>query len=377
MTLDFETAGIDIQIAGATEIASDRFTPEVNFVDLHLDFPVSFEPYEMGLTPFMRAVERIGYESIRIHAMRVQYLNEVHEFSKEIKAIFTLYANEKYELFREKVMAFLGTDMPCETQLDRNRALYYAIEKAFFPFSEPLKNVGAVHTIIEELMGLEQKDAETLANFINEVVSSGFLRNVQRDCLELYPRIIDIELMLRPALFLDFDRHYEHQAVPYRVSAHEFNDAKDLFKDITEVISRLMILVAGINNLKKRASHNAFAPGKDVPKDLNDFANFPLGRKLSHIDDSWYHIDKAVLDNHLRNSVAHYKAEYNEITQEINYYPKQEGIKQEQGESIYFLDFSRKVLEAFRELHRLNHFTKTLFVYYYMRVLGVKGTPHC
>lgn len=168
MTLDFETAGIDIQIAGATEIACDRFTPEVNFVDLHLDFPVSFEPYEMGLTPFMRAVERVGYESIRIHAMRVQYLNEVHEVSKEIKAIFTLYANEKYELFREKVMAFLGTDMPCETQLDRNRALYYAIEKAFFPFSEPPKNVGAVDTIIEELMGLEQKDAGTLASFINQ-----------------------------------------------------------------------------------------------------------------------------------------------------------------------------------------------------------------
>jgi hypothetical protein len=29
---------------------------QMPFVDLHLDFPVTFEPYVMGMTPFMKAV---------------------------------------------------------------------------------------------------------------------------------------------------------------------------------------------------------------------------------------------------------------------------------------------------------------------------------
>jgi hypothetical protein len=82
-------------------------------------------------------------------------------------------------------------------------------------------------------------------------------------------------VMVPSALFLDFNRHYTRQVVLYRVSAHEFKDAKDLFKDITEFISRLVVLIAGINNLKHRALHDAFASEKGTPKDLNDFANAP------------------------------------------------------------------------------------------------------
>ena len=198
MIPDFEAVDIDIQIIGATQIDDSRFSPDVNFVDLHLDFPVSFEPYQMGLTPFMRSAMRIDHNSIQIHLMNMNYLNEVHKASKEIKTVFTLYANNRNDLFREKVMAFLGLDIPCETQLDRNRALYLAIEKAFFPFSEPSKNLDVVVAITQELIELEKENGDALTNFMNKIISSGFLRNVQKDCLEIYPRIIDIELMLRP-----------------------------------------------------------------------------------------------------------------------------------------------------------------------------------
>ena len=375
MIPDFENIGIDIQTSGATRIETDKFEAGVNFVDLHLDFPVSFGEYVMGLTPFMSASMRIGHAAMHMHAMRVNYLNDVYEHAKEIKEIFTLYANKKHKIFKEKVLKFLRTSMACETQLDRNRALYFAIEKAFFPFSEPERNVDAVELFTRELMDLERSNKDSLVEFMNEIVSNGFLKNVQTDCLEIYPRIIDIELMLRPALFLDFDHSYDGHQVPYRVSAHEFLDAKDLYKDIAEIISRALVLVAGINNLKKRSSHNVFLESPGVPQNLNKFANFPLGRKLDFIDDSWYAFEGNVLDNQLRNSVAHYKAEYNEVTQEIVYYPKQEGMKQERSESMFFLDFSRRILWAFRELHRLNHLTKCLFVYYYLRIAGEKGTP--
>jgi len=374
MTPDFEAITCDIQVSGAKQIADGVFKPEVNFVDLHLDFPVSFAPYQMGRTPYMRALSRIGHESMQWHTLRVNYLNDVREASTEIKALFVLYKNDRRELFKEKVRAFLDKNMPCETQLDINRALYFAIEKAFFPFSEPKKNVDAVETITRLQMRLEKKDKPALDAFMTEIVDSGFLKNVQTDCLEIYPRIIDIELMLRPALFLDFDLAYQAQGVPYRVSALEFNDAKDLFKDMTEIMSRLLVLVAGMNNLARRGNHNAFAPSKQAPKALKDYVDLPLGFKLAQIDQPWYRVNADAIDNRLRNSIAHYKAEYDEITQELIYFPKQEGLEQATAIRMHFLDFSRKILEVFRELHRLNHLTKCLFVYYYLRVAGVKGT---
>ncbi|HAK60477.1 MAG TPA: hypothetical protein DCO77_08865 [Nitrospiraceae bacterium] len=375
MTPDFENIGIDIQTSGATRIEAGKFERGVNFVDLHLDFPVSFGEYVMGLTPFMSSLMRIGHNAMQKHAMRVNYLNDVYDHAQEIKELFTLYSNKKQAIFKEKVLNFLGSNMACDTQLDQNRALYFAIEKAFLPFSEPKRNVDAVELFNRELMDLECSNKDALVAFIDEVVSNGFLENVQADCLEIYPRIIDIELMLRPALFLDFDHSYNGYQVPYRVSAHEFLDAKDLYKDIAEIVSRALILVAGINNLKKRRSHDVFLKSPGVPQHLNAFANFPLGRKLNFIDDSWYTFEGNILDNQLRNSVAHYKAEYNKVTQEIVYYPKREGMKQEQSEHMFFLDFSRRILLAFRELHRLNHLAKCLFVYYYLRIEGEEGTP--
>lgn len=374
MTPNFEDVTCDIQVAGATKVPSREFSPQVNFVDLHLDFPVSFAPYRMGHTPYMMAIQRIGPEAMQLHATRVNYLNEVYEASSDIKALFTLYSKGKNDLFRDKVWSFLGKKMPCESQLDINRALYFAIEKAFFPFAEPGKNLNAVETITRLQMRLMKRDKGALDAFMAEIVDSGFLRNAQLDCLEVYPRIIDLELMLRPALFLDFCRNHGGHIVPYRVSAHEFYDAKDLFKDMAEIMSRLLVLVAGLNNLNRRGAHNSFAPAKGAPSNLREYADFPLGRKLQQIDHSWYHINASAIDNRLRNSIAHYKAEYDEMTQELVYYPKQEGLEQATPVRMYFLDFSRRVLEVFRELHRLNHLTKCLFVYYYLKVAGVPGT---
>ena len=53
-----------------------------------------------------------------------------------------------------------------------------------------------------------------------------------------------------------------------------------------------------------------------------------------------------------------------EVSQIITYYPKREGMKQERKESIYFLDFMRKLLYVYREMHKLHHLIKCLYYYY-------------
>jgi hypothetical protein len=107
--------------------------------------------------------------------------------------------------------------------------------------------------------------------------------------------------------------------------------------------------------------------GKDLtPKNLHGFADLAFGQKDDYIDDNWFSFSDRVADNQLRNAIAHYKTDYDEITQKITYYPRKEGMKQEKSEEIFFLEFMRRMLVAYREMNRLHQLIKSLFYYHYL-----------
>lgn len=184
--------------------------------------------------------------------------------------------------------------------------------------------------------------------------------------MRIYPRIFDLELPLRSALYLDVDPTYDADTLPLRISTGDFEKHKEIYKDISELLSRLLVLVAGVNNLIHRSDHNSF---KTKISTLNDFANVAFGQKTNHLDDCWYSALDDSIDNQFRNAIAHYKTEYDESTQIITYYTGKKGMdKGDENQSMY-LDFVRKVLISYREMHRLHHLVKNLLYY---RVLILK-----
>ncbi len=119
--------------------------------------------------------------------------------------------------------------------------------------------------------------------FLQEMVDKKFLRTLQSDCLKIYKGIFAAELPLRPALFLDLDSSHIHGITAMRVSSQDFEGYREVYKDMAEVLSRQLVLVAGINNLLKRGDHNKFASrmskaGKELaPNSLNTYADVSLG----------------------------------------------------------------------------------------------------
>lgn len=89
-------------------------------------------------------------------------------------------------------------------------------------------------------------------------------------------------------------------------------------------------------------------------------ADVPLGNKLLDLDDPWYSIDPIVLDNELRNAIAHNKIDYDDVSQAITYYPKLEGMERAKEVQIQLLDYMWRLLSLFREVHRLHHLVKCL-----------------
>lgn len=352
---------------GAKSIHFDGpFTNENPFVDLHLDFPVMFGEYKMGHTPFLKAHARIGHKNFEIHNHRLNALNWLYPKLDDFKRILRLYRKNK-KLFGQLCESKFDEKLRSEKPQDLNLALYCVIAKVFFPFSMPEENADSVKLHMKAINESLNKDKMAFDSFISELVDTEFLHNIQQDCLDIYPQILAGELAFRPALFLDFDDKYEKEFIGFRVSAHDFLSYKDLYKDISEVMSRQLVLVAGLNNMIHRGDFNKFKNiGKSTPKSLHAYADLPYGYKTNHLDDCWYTVAEGSVNNQLRNSIAHVKVEYNEVTQLITYFPKKEGIKQEKSETIYFLDFMRNILISYREMHRMHQLIKCLFNYYYL-----------
>ncbi|HEY9081593.1 hypothetical protein [Magnetovibrio sp.] len=373
--IDIVIGGKHPGISGATQVEGEQpFGDKTNFVDLHLDFPVHFGKYVMGETPFMRAAERIGIDNIAIHGRRLSQLDATYTEFHVFGTLLKFYIREKWTPFKSAIEKRFGGKVASDKMQDRNAALYLAIAKIMAPFAMPNQAEEDIQLYMQVQIDLAQNHKQAFHAFLDEMLNSGFLKNLQIACIGIYPKILKAEIPLRPVLFLDFDQEYQDHAIPMRVSADEFETYKDLYKDIAEIISRQFVLVAGLNNLLKRGDHNLFKPeigktksGKDfTPKSLHDFADIPFGRKQDFIDDSWYAFGDDAADNQLRNAIAHVKTDYDEITQKITYYPRLEGIKQAKSEEMYFLDFMRRILIAYREMNRLHQLIKSLFYYHYL-----------
>ncbi|WP_041634834.1 hypothetical protein [Magnetospirillum gryphiswaldense] len=373
--IDIVIGGKHAGVSGASEIeAMGPFDDGTNFVDLHLDFPVHFGKYVMGDTPFMRAVSRIGAENIHLHNARLQRLDATYTTFGFFETLLKLYVRERWVPFKNAIERRFDGTVVSDKMQDRNAALYDVIAVTMWPFAKPGQALEDIEQYMKVQLHLANTQKLSFGAFIDEILDTGFLKNMQVACLGIYPRILKAELPLRPALFLDFDTEYQNQAIPMRISADQFDTFKDLYKDITEIISRQFVLVAGINNLLKRGDHNAFKPeigltksGRDLtPNSLHAFADVAFGQKDDLIDDNWFSFGDQAADNQLRNAIAHCKTDYDEITQNITYHPRKEGMRQEKSEEIYFIEFMRRVLIAYREMNRLHQLIKSLFYYYYL-----------
>lgn len=371
--------GFGCKIEGAEQLSERQyglFDGRNPFIDMHLDFPVYFGPYVLGATPFLRAIQMLeesakhmnvdATELYQFHNSRLNQLNYFYNKSEKIRTIIRLYHGKDKKLFKNQVGAFLEKEEDDSLlPQDVNATLYKFISFVFLPFLDH----HSISEFVEELgpfiMGLANTHKSNFDEFIDRVRNTNFLSNIQRDTLSLYPEIYDAELPLRPALLLDFINSYGRNKVAARVSSEDFETYKDLYKDIAEVFGRQLVLVAGLNNLYHRGNFNHFSKPLDgsALASLDKFADKTLSDKFKYLDDCWYKIGKDAVDTGVRNAISHFTATYDPVSQIVTYYPDKEGVKQDRGESMFFLDFMRMILELFREIHYLHHVIKILFYY--------------
>lgn len=375
------TLGLD-DLEGATEIKEFEapFTGKNPFIDLHLDFPVSFGVYKQGETAFMRVISSIGQDSFYHLSSRLDLLNKLGDHHRSLKRLISQYKQGNIKGFEKIIkglddLAFIK--LKSHKKEDVIAALYSATSIISSPLTIHEHNEELSEGIPKLLFKLHNDHNDNLNEFFDNLLTTGFLKTVHHDTISLYPRLIKLEVPLRPALYYDYVDE-ELGNVPARVSTQSFETCNDTYKDLAEVYSRQLVIIAGLNNLIHRGDFNLFSDeirlnkkNKKVNKpfsSLDNYADVNLGNKLSAIDDSFFKWDKNAIDNRLRNGIAHYKHDYNEATQIITYSSAKEGLTRDKTIEISFMDFLRKMLLLFREVHSINHVIKA-FLYHATLIL--------
>lgn len=363
----YKDKDISYDISGATEIHFEgMFDPLLDFVDLHLDFPVVFGTYIPGNTPYMQAIGRSSGEKAIFHRDRLQLINEQYKKYPQVVELISKYTKGLTNPFISYANKHFKSGVKSRKPQDINAALYTVVSTYIEPFLMPGNTQELVAKYSVTAIDLMQNKATAMAEFMQEIFDTKFLANLQRDCLKIYKPVFSAELPLRPALFLDVDNAYASGKVAMRVSSQDFEEYREVYKDMAEVLSRQLVVLAGMGNLIERGDHNAFAvrtsqSGNQLsPASLKQYADVSLGNKLQDIDSGWHTIDHIAHDNELRNAIAHNKIEYDDASQSITYYPKMEGMKREKKRVIYLLEYMHRLLALFREVHRLHHLVKCL-----------------
>lgn len=359
--------GVKCTVTNATNLQIDgMFDPNLDFVDLHLDFPVVFGRYVPGNTPFMQALRRAGGPMTFFHRERLGIINEQYKKYTQVSDLISKYSKGFHSQFINYAQKHFKIKVKSKKMQDINAALYTVISRYVLPFTLPDDSQEHVMKYTETVINLAENKKAAMGAFLQQLVDTGFLTNLQRDCLKIYKPIFDAELPLRPALFLDVDSTYAAKKTAMRVSSQDFIEYREVYKDMAEVLNRQLVLAAGMANLIERGDHNAFAmrtskSGRQLsPTSLNEYADTALGNKLQDLDGGWYNIIPLAHDNELRNAIAHNKIDYDEVTQLITYYPKLEGMERKKKREIQLLEYMNRLLALFREVHRLHHLVKCL-----------------
>lgn len=269
-------------------------------------------------SPFILSTQTLDYEAYREEFTRI--INYRDTLKQIVDAINELYDSNNEPLLKvtlEKYSVSNGKPPILNNKADIFSAIS-KINQIQFYCNDGKDLVKKVQILLEKVI---RENSEEFGKFAEYICSLNCVpsweNRIHKICEQIFVKID----MLMPAISVDFMKdHEEFDYDNWSLSTASFEDVKQLYVDLYELLCGLLILVIGLDNISQRKDFDAInsVGGLNV-NNLHDVSKMRNKGNILKILESTAPFESLIcscLDADIRNSIGHFSYESKEIANE-------------------------------------------------------------
>lgn len=301
-----------------------------------------------GFSPFLMTYQLYGdnYESITRRISN--FLNFKREIWPKIIPLYDLFFNKQTELLKPRLQIY-SKAYNVINELDARMSLHQLLVKTFFEILPPDSLNEFMDTskkITGEKMLLKAKE------LILKVGGEDFFDKNNRRIIKVFNRWVELFEKFIPVVMLSLgNAKNKIDKNSFGISTTNLDEFLSFYFDSYEIITDLMDLVVGLNNIYIRGNIDAF-PSNATVNNFENYRRATKANKIKCVAGNEPFSKPMSMDKDIRNAIAHYDYEFNSITQEIIFRDNFNG--EEKLIKVYLVDFACLCYDNVVTLFHLN-----------------------
>ena len=330
-----------IEINNAQIINVDRFEADY-YLNLSIELPSrkidKYKSYDEitkdGFSPFLMTSQLYGDNYENITRCVSVFLTYKTMLWPNLIPLYDLLFNKQIELLKPKLQEY-SKAYTIVNELDASMALHQLLVRTFFEILPPNylnEFMAASKKITKEKMLLKSIEV------IQKVGGNEFFDKNTKRVIKIFGRWVDLFEKFAPVVMLSmgnaknkFDKNI------FGISTTSLDEFLNFYSDSYEVITDLIDLVVGLNNISVRGNIDAFSSDVNA-KSFKKYRNASKANKIRCVIEDEPFSKPIPLNKDIRNAIAHYDYEFDSITQKILFRDCFNGA--EKLTEVYLVDFA-------------------------------------
>lgn len=293
--------------------------------------------------PFFQVLQSMGQE--RYEEFKAKTLGFLYSLKNQwptVRRINELWNSRRTEFLPAEVHRHLDRkQFPMSNNAEMLRGVHQINLIFFMPLLETNYFEHATETLMPALRSAADKSSVGFLELHDDFGQKGLLLHYEESLFDRLENFVEIFRLIIPAFAVQFYRH--PPADNKGVTTARFDDLKHYYADTYETLGEVLTIVVALDNLLIRGNYKAMRSVRGDTVTLDDFLARTKGERLQFLDgeEPFGEILFSHLDNRLRNAIAHNSYTYDQIRQDITYFPSG---KLGRGEELHvsLLGFAQK-----------------------------------
>ena len=341
----------DIHLDTGRQITSTNLIEPYPMVGISTELPICKECYFTSNIVNNYLVLCRYFQSLSNHSERISFLvSEMNETINNLNTLHRIYKNGNIQVFSQFAEKNFGkpSDEVISAKSEMRIGLLNLLIKAFQVICtnkyKALFTIPYIFTLDKKLETMSFIEATDFKNTISAYMD---FESEQDKSINMLMSFLDGLQAIYPVMLLleegDFNKEYKDELY---LSTTDYDDIKNWFAEMFELLSRWSMLLVGLENYAFRNQYDSMSTSET----FIDYCKKNKKKKSAYIrDNCWlsgYYL--RTLDNKIRNGIDHVKTTYDTNKQIISYFPNLNKINEKY--EISLVDFSFIILQQAMKL---------------------------